>query len=489
MKSIQSAIALVLFACFAIGCKNQDTKQEESAQEKAPPNILFIAVDDLRPELGAYGASHINSPAIDKLASESLVFDRAYCNIPVCGASRASIMAGVRPGKHRFLGYSTRLNEDYPGITSLPMHMKNNGYTTVSNGKIYHHRDDDAEAWDELWRPSHPGEKRPRDFYKKSNLKLEAEGVTRGLPYEKANVHDTTYYDGLIARKTIEDLKKLKDNNKPFFLASGFLKPHLPFNAPTKYWDLYDSTKISLPENYSQPESTPKRAYHNFGELRHYGGVPKEGPVSDELAKKLIHGYYASVSYTDAQIGKVLDALKELELDRNTIVILWGDHGWNLGDHMMWCKHCNFESSLHVPLIIKVPGKTTGKHSSAITEFIDIYPSLSELAGLPIPEHVDGQSFVPVINGAEKVKDFAISKFFGGLTIIKDSFFYTEYYNNDDELTDRMMFDHSVDPLELNNIAEQPEHANTAQELSTLLRNNWGDDFYLNRKIKTENKN
>lgn len=482
-KMIFSRTIVVIFSIVAVfSCVPK--KEHDADQINKKPNILFIAVDDLRPELACYGASHIQSPSIDKLASESLVFDRAYCNVPVCGASRASLLSGVRPGKQRFIGYSTWLNEDYPGVISLPMHFKNHGYTTISNGKIYHHKDDDAEAWDEIWRAK--GRYTGRDYLLSKNITLDTTEGARGYPYEKIDVVDSAYRDGRIALKAIQNLRKLKSMDQPFFLAVGFQKPHLPFNAPSKYWDLYDSTRIHLPENYIQPKSTPKKAFHNFGELRSYSGVPKKGPVSDALANKLLHGYYATVSYTDAQIGKILSELKELGLEENTIVILWGDHGWNLGDHMMWCKHCNFESSLHVPLMVKVPGRTNGMRSANITEFIDIYPSLCELAGLPLPNHLDGESFVLDLEGANRQDDFAISKFHDGVTIVKGNYFYTEYLGTDDQPYARMLFDHSNDPLELNNLAELDEYQQTVASLQSELRNNWGDDFFLNRRVKKE---
>lgn len=453
---------------------------KKQTEENKPPNILFIAVDDLRPEIEVYGAGHIHSPSIDRLAAEGLTFNRTYCNIPVCGASRASILSGVRPGIHRFLGYDTYLQEDYPGVVSLPMHFKNNGYTTISNGKVYHHRNDDKEAWDEIWRPK--SKFSPRDFVTEKNIEIDNQEGMRGYPVESAEVHDSLYRDGQIAKKSVEDLRMLKEKDEPFFLAVGFMKPHLPFNAPKKYWDLYNRNDISLPSNYLQPESTPRQAFHNFGELRHYYNVPEEGPVSEEMAKELIHGYYACVSYTDAQIGKLMDALDELELAENTVVILWGDHGWNLGDHKLWCKHCNFESSLHVPMVVKAPGKTSGEKSDDITEFVDIYPSLCELAGLEIPEHVDGESFVSIMEGGKMQKDYAICKYFGGVTLIKGDLFYTEFIDKEGNRQTHMLFDHSTDPLELNNLAEKPEYQSKAEELSRFLRANWGDDFFLNRR-------
>ena len=468
------------FSCQERTRKNENANQEAASPEK--PNILFIAVDDLRPELGAYGASHIKSPSIDQLAAESLVLERAYCNVPVCGASRASLLSGIRPGRHRFIGYSTYLDKDYPGVTSLPRHFKNHGYHTISNGKIYHHADDNKDAWNEIWRPAARNGGSWRDYQILENIKLETEGPSRGLPYEKADVPDTAYFDGRIAAKTIDDLKKLKEKGSPFFMAVGFLKPHLPFNAPAKYWEMYGPEDIALPDNYLQPETTPGEAFHNSGELRAYADIPKKGLVTNEMAKKLIHGYYACVSYTDAQIGKLLTALQELGLDNNTVVILWGDHGWNLGDHQLWCKHCNFESSLHVPLLMKVPGQSANKRSDAIVEYIDIYPSLCEVAGLPVPEHLDGESFAGLLRGEKRQKDFAISKYRDGVTLVKDNLFYTEWLNDDNEVKARMLFDHTNDPLELNNLAAKPAYREKVNELSQLLRSNWGEDFLENRK-------
>ena len=482
------ALLYLILTCqlSCVGKKSEIEESDQKAGAHSKPNILFIAIDDLRPELGTYGAGHIKSPSIDRLASQGTLFERAYCNIPVCGASRASLLSGIRPGRHRFLGYKTYLDKDYPGVTSLPQHFKNNGYHTISNGKIYHNRDDDEGAWDEIWRPAPRNASTWRDYRTPENIEIEMDGTTRGLPYEKANVPDTAYFDGRIAAKSVDDLKMLKEQGQPFFLAVGFLKPHLPFNAPAKYWEMYDPEKITLPDNYFQPETTPKEAFHNFGELRSYADIPKNGAVSDEMAKKLIHGYYACVSYTDAMIGKLLDTLKELELDKNTIVILWGDHGWNLGDHQLWCKHCNFESSLHVPLIVTAPEQAANKRSEAIVEYIDIYPSLCELAGLPVPEHTNGESFVPLMKGETRKKDFAISKFHDGVTIVKESFFYTEWLDEDDKVRARMLFDHANDPLEINNLAEQPAYQEKVKELGQLLHDNWGDDFFVDKRLKPE---
>ena len=466
MKKLIFFFTLLIALFLAFSCSSKPKKKETTK-----PNILFIAVDDLRPELNFYGATQIKSPNLDKLAEESLVFNRAYCNVPVCGASRASLLTGTRPTRYRFIDFDTKKDEEMPGNPSLPMTFKNNGYTTISNGKVYHNGNDDSLAWDEIWHS------KLNNYALESNIALEKVGKTRGMPFENADVPDEAYNDGEIAGKAISDLRKLKEINQPFFLALGFMKPHLPFNAPSKYWDLYKREDISLPKNYLQPESTPAVAFHNFGELRNYADVPKKGPVSDDMAKELIHGYYACVSYMDAQVGKVLDELETLGLAENTIVILWGDHGWNLGDHMLWCKHCTFESSLRTPMILKVPGKTKGEKTQAITEYIDIYPSLCELAGIELPAHLEGESFVSLINGGTRKKDYAVSKFKDAVTLIKGTQFYTEFTNDSGEPYARMLFDHSTDPLELDNLAEKTEQKATVEQLSMELHEKWGKDF------------
>ncbi|WP_248722502.1 sulfatase [Seonamhaeicola sp. ML3] len=451
-----------------LACKSG---KEETTKEQKPKNILFIAVDDLRPELNFYGSNHIKSPNLDKLAGESLVFNRAYCNVPVCGASRASLMTGARPTRKRFINAYTKKDSDFPEAISLPMLLKQNGYTTISNGKIYHHKTDDKNAWDEMWQPDGLWS------YALPESQEIRKNTRRGLPMEMAEVHDSVYRDGKLALKVIKDLQKLKQEKQPFFLTMGLMKPHLPFTAPKKYWDLYDRERIELPESYIQPESTPRQAFHKYGELRNYENIPKDGHLPDDLAKELIHGYYACVSYIDAQIGLVLDELKRLELDEDTIVILWGDHGWNLGDHKLWCKHVTFETALRTPLIIKVPGKTSGQKTNAITEYIDIYPALAELIGLDIPETVDGKSFVPLIEGQSQEKDWAVSKFKDAVTLIKGDLFYTEWIKDDGIAYAKMLFDHKTDPLELDNLAEKPDYQEKVAILAKELRAKWGKDF------------
>ena len=470
---MRCATLMVLASIFLLACKAEQKESKEEKIQQEQPNILFIAVDDLRPELNFYGATHIHSPNLDKLASQSLVFDRAYCSVPTCGASRASILTGLRPTKNRFLTFDTRIDEQVPEAVTLPKLFKNNGYTTISNGKVLHVPVDSKSDWDEVWRPG----KETLNYFNQDNQELISQRQ-RGNPFEAAAVDEDQYLDGKIAAKGIADLKKLKNAGKPFFLAVGFMKPHLPFNAPQQYWDMYPEENINLPESYQQPKTTPSNAFHNFGELRTYSNVPQKGPLNNEMAKQLIQGYYACVSFVDAQIGKVLHELESSGLAENTIVVLWGDHGWNLGEHQLWCKHCTFETSLHSPLLIKVPGKTNGRHVPNITEFVDIYPSLVELAGLKIPENqLEGESFVQLINGKERSKNYAVSKFKDAVTLIKGDYFYTEWTNDEGIAYERMLFDHKTDPLELYNLAEKEEYKELVTQLAIELREKWGKDF------------
>lgn len=441
------------------------------AQEKKP-NVLFIAVDDLRPELACYGQSHIKSPNIDKLAESGLTFNRAYCNIPVCGASRASILSGIRPNRHRFLNYDCWQDKDVPGLVSLPMHFKNNGYTTVSLGKVYHHATDGAGSWNKLWSPPQKQGTSWRDYVNEENIKLDTGDRTRGNPFEKADVPDEAYKDGKIAKQAIEELNIFKENNEPFFLAVGFLKPHLPFNAPSKYWDMYNAGEIKLPGNMQKPENAPDECMHTFGELRAYNNIPEEGDVSKSIALKMIHGYYACVSYTDAQIGKILTELEKLGLAENTIVILWGDHGWHLGEHNLWCKHCNFEKVLHTPLIVKAPGKKKNIQSNALVEYVDVYPSLCDLAGLEKPFHLQGRSFVSLAEDPNQPwKEEVYCRWIKGETVVTMSHTYTEWFDDKTgEVTARMLYDLDKDPEETINISEKKENSKLVKRLSEKLR-------------------
>lgn len=471
---MKSTLNLFILTFLFIAVNGQDQK----------PNVLFIAVDDLRPELGCYGQSHIKSPNIDKLAESGLTFNRSYCNIPVCGASRASILSGIRPNRHRFLSYSTWQDKDVPGVVSLPMHFKNNGYHTVSLGKIYHHKEDGKGSWSETpWAPR--GEWKGWQAYVEPEshkiIKPGPHGIS-GPSFESPEAPDHIYPDGLVAEEAMRQLQQLKNNEQPFFLAVGFLKPHLPFSSPQKYWDMYDFDEIELPNNMQKPENAPEESMHNFGELRNYADVPDQGPMEEEFMRKLIHGYYACVSYTDAQIGKVLNELERLELAKNTIVVLWGDHGWHLGEHALWCKHCNFEKVLHTPLILRAPGKKKGIETDALVEFVDVYPSLCELAGLNKPFHLQGKSFVPLTeNPALPWKDAVYSRWIRGETIVTQTHTYTEWVGDENgDVYSNMLYDLEQDPEETVDVSGKPENKNLVNELSQKLQNHIAQRDTLN---------
>lgn len=439
--------------------------------QKQKPNVLFIAVDDLRPELGCYGQSQIKSPNIDKLAESGLTFNRAYCNVPVCGASRASILSGIRPNRHRFVNASARQDKDVPGVAGLPMHFKQNGYHTVSLGKVYHLKYDSKESWSENpWTPE--GDWQGWRAYILPGSKEQIDPASGyGPSFEMADGPDQIYPDGVVADEAVRQMQKLKKSGNPFFLAVGFRKPHLPFNAPKKYWDLYDFDEIKLPDNMKKPANAPDLSVHNSYELRGYTDVPDKGPLDEEFMRKMIHGYYACVSYIDEQVGKVLKELDRLGLAENTIVILWGDHGFHLGEQSMWGKHCNFENALRSPLILKVPGKAEDIKTNALVEFVDVYPTLCELAGLEKPVHLQGKSFAPLTENPETPwKEEVFCRWIRGETVVTSTHTYTEWYNdNTGEISARMLYNLEDNPEETVNISEKPENKKLVNELSLKL--------------------
>ncbi len=427
------------------------------------PNVLFFFVDDLRPELGSYGARDVQTPEIDRLAESSLQFQRAYCQIPVCGASRASLMTGMFPTNKRFLTYFARADEDAPKARTLPQVFKEAGYTTISNGKVFHIG---ADSGDRSWsRPAW----RPQDGYRKAldpATMATPSKRERGLIAEKPDVPDEAYADGQIAARTIEDLNTLKDSGQPFFLACGFLRPHLPFYAPKKYWDLYPEGSIRIADNRYRPENAPQKL-RGSREFRSYQ-LKNWDLDSEEFHLMMRHGYLASVSYVDALIGKVLEALEELELEESTIVVLWGDHGFHLGEHNFWGKHNTMHLSTRVPLIIRVPGKSTGK-TEALVETTDLFSTLCDLAGLEIPNTVQGRSFVQLFDQPEQpFREEAFSRYGNkqaGLAVITDRYSYTRYRNTDQE----MLYDLKEDPDENVNVAGDPKYAEVLKDLRKRL--------------------
>jgi len=469
-----------------------------SADQPAKPNVLFIAVDDLRPELGCYGNTLIQTPNIDRLAKAGIVFDRAYCQQAVCSPSRTVIMTGTRPDTTKVWDLYTHFRKALPDVVTLGQQFKNHGYFVQGMGKIYHGTLDDSPTWSVPWQtPKATPYARPenvalsdRQFADEANAttpeeksKQRSKPNSRGPAFENADVPDDTFTDGKVAALAVKTLRELDQQAKPFFLAVGFAKPHLPFVAPKKYWDLYDPAKIPPAPNRFPQKDAPPYAVLFGGELRVYQDIPK-GSIPDDLARQLKHGYYAATSYADAQIGKVLDELDHLGLRTNTIVILWGDHGWKLGEHDAWCKHSNCENDANAPLLLSVPGmKTAGQHTKALVEFVDIYPTLCDLAGLPLPGHLEGVSFKPLLDDPQRPwKTAAFSQYprsqNGGLmgySMRTDRYRFTVWVNAKDHTkVDALeLYDHQTDPQENTNIAKQPEQAELVKQLMVQWKRGW----------------
>jgi len=374
-------------------------------------NVLLICVDDLKPLLGCYGNKDIRSPNIDRLAARGVLFERAYCNQAVCAPSRNSLMTGVRCTSLGIYDLGTNFREAAPDAVTIPQYFMRFGYRAEALGKIFHvghgnHEDPGS------WTAPHFQEKSVAYVLPENRNALTREGalfanqmdvarLPRGAAYEAADVPDDAYPDGRIANEAIRRLQAAKLRSEPFFFAVGFLKPHLPFCAPKKYWDFYKRESFKLPELRVPPEGAPPYAPTTWGELRQYSDIPTVGPVTDDQGRALIHGYHACVSFVDAQIGRVLNELDRLGLASTTIIVLWGDHGWHLGDHGMWSKHTNYEEATHIPLLIVAPGKSKrGARTQALAETVDIYPTLCELAGLPEPKNpqpLEGRSLAAVL--------------------------------------------------------------------------------------------
>jgi iduronate 2-sulfatase len=387
-----------------------------SAEQK--PNILFIAVDDLRPELGCYGKTYIKSPNIDKLANQGLLFERAYCQEPICGPSRTSIMTGMRPEKTGVFHNNQYFRETSPKVTTLSQYFIQNGYNAAMAGKIYHSQMKDLDkSWN--FKTSNPkvagrtkliggyALKENQEIFKNNKTELIKQfgkvpgGLLHGPAFEKADVSDHTYSDGYSTLQAIETMKKMKATGKPFFMATGFKKPHLDFIAPKKYWDMYKRDDIELAYQTKAPKDSATTGLHCSFELRTRHGIPKKGDIGPELSKTLLHAYYACASYVDAQVGMLLKYLQEDGLADNTIVVFWGDHGWHLGDMGVWGKATNYEIAARVPFMIYAPWmKSKGQKTKALVELMDIYPTLVELAGLKRPAAIQGKSLVPLMNDA-----------------------------------------------------------------------------------------
>ena len=426
------------------------------------PNVLLICIDDLKPVLGCYGDATAKTPNIDSLAERGVLFEAAYCNQAVCSPSRNALMTGLRPQTLGIYDLDTHFRFGAPDAVTVAEHFRQNGYHTQAMGKILHtghgNKEDEASWMTPHWRP------KASQYHLQSSTasKRDNRNGPRGTATESADVPDNAYADGMIAEEAASRIQNAANADQPFFIAVGFLKPHLPFVAPSKYWDLYDPATLPMPQVTEAPKGAPSYAPQYGGELRQYSDMPTKGDISPEDTRKLIHGYYAATSYTDAQIGKVMTALDQSGVSDNTIIVLWGDHGWHLGDHSMWCKHTNYEQATRIPVIVVAPECASGLKTASLIETVDIYPTLCELAGVPKRENLDGISFVRVLKSPDvRARESVIHVYPRGgrlgRAIRTDRYRMVEWKvpGANPLVADYELYDYQTDPLETVNIVDQ----------------------------------
>ncbi len=456
-----------------------------------PKNVLFIAVDDLRPQLGCYGDKFAHTPNINSIAARGLTFENAYCQQAVCGPSRASLLTGLRPDTIRVYDLITSFRKAVPDAVTLPEHFLHHGYHTENIGKVFHGNDlmNDRQSWSVPER-LHQVEKRDQYALEENR---HPDPWKKTAATEIADLPDNAYLDGKVADDAVATLDRLHKGGKPFFLGVGFTKPHLPFAAPKKYWDLFDRSKVPLAPNPGRPSGIGALPVPTYSELRSYADYPDAGPIPAEDVRRALHGYYAAAAYTDANVGKVLAQLDVLGLRDNTIIVLWGDHGWHLGEHSHWGKSTNFEIGTRVPLLVSAPGVgRPGTRTKALVEFVDIYPALAELCGLPAQQRSEGTSFVPLLDEpARQWKRAAFSQYprrsqsagqstkailgggVMGYTMRTGNHRYTEWRDASGKAVEVELYDRRHDPHETANVAALPEQQKTREDLRSMLAAGW----------------
>lgn len=428
---MKKTICLALMMISTFSCSNQDV---HTAEKEIKPHVLFISIDDFRPELGIYGSEIAVTPNLDRIAQNGVRFSNAYAQQAICGPSRASTMTGVRPDTLEVTHNYVKFRHKMQNVQTIPQHFMNNGYVATHVGKIFHHGDKDEQlSWN--WQPAYnklpKNLEKPQRYADKKNIELQKAarkemfakygeqakyGLGSGPAFEKVEVPDNSYEDGYntdLAIATLKDM--LGKTDKPIFFGFGMNKPHLPWVAPKKYWDMYDPKDIPLAKHRSGPKDGAAMGLHASFELRTFSNIPKEGDIPDDLALELKHSYLASVSYIDAQIGRIMAAFEQAGILDNTIVVVWSDHGYHLGEMGIWGKASNYEIAARVPLIISTPKmkkNQKGTISEALVELIDVYPTLSELSSIPLPQHLEGQSFAPLLTQPKlKWKSAVFSQF------------------------------------------------------------------------------
>lgn len=505
------AVSALASTCLPLVMNAQTVIDETQLSRK---NVLFIAVDDLKPLLGCYGDPVAQTPHIDRLSTRGTVFMSAYCQQAVSAATRASLLTGMCPDRTRMWDLKTLIRSQNPDVVTLPQYFKENGYRVAGIGKIYDPRSvdkqQDARSWSEEYMEHaqfiNAGFEQPvmaqyqspeiHELYNKYYKEAEAQGMDKKNQIEKyiqkyvkpttecADIPDNAYPDGAIADGAVRFLTDYH-SDKPFFLAVGFKKPHLPFCAPKKYWDLYHRETMPLATYRKKAVGSPEFAYHKCGELQLYTDIPslisfsdiENVKIPDEKAHELVHGYYACISYIDAQIGKIVEALEKSGCLNNTIIVLWGDHGWHLGDHGLWNKHTNFEQATHVPFLLIDPSSPAQKVTTPV-EFLSIYPTLCDLVGLKKPLNLDGESLVEVVKGKKDVvniKPYAVSQYprVGkmGYSLRDGRYRYTVWLNWKDKKTDTTkilaeeLYDYAKDPDETVNVAANSDYADALQQM------------------------
>lgn len=473
-------VALLLAGCvlFVGMPAAQSLAQSKNATEQGErKNVLFIAVDDLRVELGCYGQKHVRSPNIDKLAAQGSLFENAYCQQTVCNPSRASLLTGKSPDQLQVWDLPTHFRLHSPEVVTLPQYFKNHGYHTQCVGKIFHNwRQDewrgDALSWSvpsSLHYNSHGNDKPQISGALPPNLASGVGGT------ECRDVPDEAYFDGRVAGLASRALREYAAREKPFFLAVGFWKPHTPFNAPKRYWDLYERSQVPLPQHLEPPGAVPELALTN---ARYRGGA------DSDLLKEMHHGHLAAISYLDSQIGRLLATLDELSLRDNTVIVFFSDHGLHLGEHGLTRKTTVFELDARVPLIIASPDQAGGERVSGIVELLDLFPTLNDLCGLPKLDGLAGTSLVPLLENPDgEVKQFALTQIprpnyprgkspvHMGYSIRTEWVRYTEWRKfQTDEVVSRELYDHSVDPLETENVVGKRFDAASTRAVAAQLQ-------------------